>query len=289
VASVTCCAKACDGYVWGAHPRAVLLKPNLPERVVVYIDTDVVCEPCMPLCGVHPCSLPVVLGVFDLQGLGGETAFYRQVQEVGIQPSAGAELETEVANVANGSYNLKTAVAALVSALLLQPSAGCEVGVVEKGESIDVKFVCLLIMVGLLTIGAGACVGRWCGRRSFDKVVVTPSPSAVPQIVVEGHLTQVVVTPSSSAVTQTIVRRKPRAALVGMSSMAACIDLGHETHVGQNQHAVYISCRRCFQYARWLFSRSDVSFRRHEASKALVDEKYQRGRGAYLALPVVAR
>ncbi len=194
---------------------------------------------------------------------------------MGIAPRLAEHGDPEVASVASGGHNLKSAVAALVSALLLHPTVGSELVAVDNTEKFDLHFAAVLMMVILVITGAVAYVSSLCCRKEVEQSLAIP-------LVVKVEVA--IATPMPSTVPHPVVHRKNTVtAKTSMAIMAACIDSEHETRVGHNQFSVSVSCKRCSHHATWLYRQSDVSFRRHSPTAELIGDLWDKGREAYLA------
>ncbi len=195
----------------------------------------------------------------------------RYTSMMGIAPRTTQVDEVDVASFAVGS-KLKSAVAVLVSALLMQPSTGSVVELTTRdgtahevqAEKFDWKFVAVVLALVCMLVGAGAYL---CSRCVVRSSVGLSSPLVA----------TVAATPSSA------VRRPVAKPTVSMATLAACIDSGHEVRCGRNQFSVYVSCKRCKHHAAWLFRQSNVSFRRHPPMAALVGDSWDKGRATFLA------
>ena len=222
---------------------------------------------------------------------------------MGISPRADElKEEVDIAAVAVG-HKLRTAVSALVSALLIQPSAGTDVvAVYVEAEKFDWKFLGVLALAFCFVLTAFLYACMWCCRKRScaslsipllvrvevtiagdveqppDPVVITGMPLDIDVTTTMPPRTQHVV--HSMSISRTANRNTPKTT---MSGMAPCVDDGHRVRVGQNQYSVFLTCKACNKHASWLFRQSDVSFRRHAPTADLVGDIYDRGRTRYLA------
>jgi hypothetical protein len=196
---------------------------------------------------------------------------------MGIAPSTTQCEESSSAPVVAGS-TVRNAVAALVSALLVQPSTGvvvepsARVGSTHEWRAGDFYYqivVMMLFAVVCMLVGAGAFRCSRCfprrpvGESGLQVALVVATPSSV-------------VTPRAVARVNT-----PPAQL---QVLARCADDGHETNVTRNQFAVSVTCRSCEHHFSWRFNQqNNRSFRRHPALTALVGVSWDRGRAKFLS------